>query len=133
MIATVAVLIAIAAMLFTLSVRRKDVQEIAPDSPTAALEGRRATIHENLRDLQFEYQVGKLSEADYQQTRQDLQTELARVMAEIERGGKAPEAAPVVRAPAAAVAPACPRCGATFDKPLKFCGECGAPMTGGQA
>ena len=133
MIAIVAVLIAIAAILFTLSVRRKDVPQAVPDSPTAGLEGRRATIHENLKDLKFEYQVGKLSEADYLQTRHDLQTDLARVMAEIERGGKAPLAAPVVRAPAVAVAPACPRCGATFDKPLKFCGECGAPMTGGQA
>jgi hypothetical protein len=133
MIAIVAVLIAIAAILFTLSVRSKDVPQIAPASPTADLEGHRATIRENLNDLQFEYQVGKLSEADYQRTKQDLQTELARVMAQIDLGGKAPVAAPVVRAAAAAVATACPCCGASFDKPLKFCGECGAPMTGGQA
>jgi hypothetical protein len=133
MIAIVPVLIAIAAIVFTLAVRPKDVQQIAPASPTADLEGRRATIRENLNDLQFEYQVGKLSEADYHRTRHDLLTELARVMAEIDRGGKAPVAAPVVRAAVAAAAPACPRCGASFDKPLKFCGECGAPMTGGQA
>lgn len=133
MIATVAVLIAIAAILFTLSVRPKDVQQIAPASPTAGLEGRRAIIRESLNDLKFEYQVGKLSEADYHRTRHDLLTELARVMAEIERGAKAPVAAPVVRAAVAAVLAACPRCGASFDKPLKFCGECGAPMPGGQA
>ena len=34
----------------------------------------------------------------------------------------------------AQVAPAlCPKCGATFVQPLKFCGECGAPMTRGAA
>jgi hypothetical protein len=38
-----------------------------------------------LRDLQFEYRVGKLSDADYAQTKLALQKELAVVIAEIEK------------------------------------------------
>ena len=72
-----------------------------PVSPTAHLEERKAQIYENLRDLQFEFRVGKLSDADYQKTKVDLQRELARVLAEID------SMAPQVKAKAAtAPAPA---------------------------
>jgi predicted amidophosphoribosyltransferase len=83
-----------------------------------------------------------------------LQNELARVMAEIDRLRGATDAlramaakpTDALRAMAAkpaggpgavagktvkevkAAKPACPKCGATFDKPMKFCGECGAAM-----
>jgi hypothetical protein len=48
------------------------------------LEQRRATIYGNVRDLQNEYRMGKLSDEDYQSTKKDLQGELATVMAQIE-------------------------------------------------
>ena len=38
----------------------------SPFRPCQHLEERKAAIYENLRDLQFEYRVGKLSDADYQ-------------------------------------------------------------------
>ena len=46
---------------------------------------RKEATYENLRDLQFEFRVGKLSDADYQHTKLDLQRELAGVMAEIDK------------------------------------------------
>jgi len=137
MLVAIAVLITIAAVVFTLSVRSKDVPPPPPPSPTAHLEERKAAVYENLRDLQFEYRVGKLSDEDYQQTKLDLQKELAAVLAEIDRieGVKAPpasQAAPVA-APAPAGGTACPKCGAQFVQALKFCGECGSPMTEARA
>ena len=128
--------------LFTLFVRAKDIPQPEPVSPTRHLEDRKAAIYENLRDLQFEYRVGKLSDQDYQQTKLDLQRELAGVMAEIDRvkaeiaAGKIPALAPeLVKAPVtrAAATYMCPSCKAEFDKPLKFCGECGKPMKAAQA
>ena len=83
MVLTVAVLVAIGAMLFTLFIRSQDVPDAPPVSPTAHLEERKAQIYENLRDLQFEFRVGKLSDADYQKTKLDLQRELARAGVEI--------------------------------------------------
>jgi len=126
-----AVLVALAALLFTLLIRTKDVPEPEPVSPVAHLEQRKAQIYENLRDLQFEYRVGKLSDEDYQKTKLGLQSELARVLAEID--GIQPPAPPAVEAPPPVQPPpetatVCPHCGANFARPMKFCGECGKAM-----
>ena len=129
-----------ATVFFTLFVRIKDIPEPEPVSPARHLEERKAAIYENLRDLQFEYRVGKLSDEDYQQTKQNLQKELAGVIGEINTitaAAQAPKtkaaAAPKQQAaPKPTVASAetiCPHCGAKFSKPMKFCGECGKAMS----
>jgi DNA repair exonuclease SbcCD ATPase subunit len=118
-------------ILFTLFVRSQDVPEVPAVSPTAHLEERKAQIYENLRDLQFEFRLGKLSDADYQKTKVDLQRELAKVLAEIDAVQPAVQPARAKPAKVAAEAKAsdkCPHCGAKFPQPLKFCGECGKAM-----
>ena len=132
---SIAVILAVGTIIFTLFVRAKDVPEPAPASPTAHLEERKAQIYENLRDLQFEYRVGKLSDSDYQKTKVDLQKELARVLAEIDALQPAAVAvqAKAAKAPTSASSPksdvhACPHCGAKFAQEMKFCGECGKAM-----
>ena len=135
MIIAVTCLVAIAVIAFILTVRPKDLPEPEPVSPFAHLDDRKAAIYENLRDLQFEYRLGKLSDADYQQVKQDLQKELAGVMAEVDRVRNGLPVAAVPQKPMAQAAkPAapsftCPSCNATFDQDLKFCGECGKPMS----
>ena len=160
---TVAIALTLGALLFTLFVRKEDLPEPIPISPLQHLEERKAAIYDNLRDLQFEYRLGKLSDSDYQATKLSLQKELAVVLAEIESTASklglttkrvpakqvakpkapAPVAAAVSSSAAAVLAdtaeqpkapapvPAglvCPSCGAKFEKPLKFCGECGKAM-----
>ena len=133
----IAALIAVGAIVFILTVRAKDLPEPEPVSPFQHLDERKAAIYENLRDLQFEYRVGKLSDQDYQNTKKDLQKELAGVMAEVDRVKLQLEAgrgqAQPAQAPKPKPAPApdpltCPHCGARFEQELKFCGECGKPM-----
>jgi hypothetical protein len=141
----IAVVVLVAATLvYTLFVRANDIPAPEPVSPTRHLEERRAAIYENLRDLQFEYRVGKLSDADYQQTKLTLQKELAGVMAEIAQmsknasSGTAAPAGPKQTVPAQAgprpvaskATPAytCRHCGAEFPVAMKFCGECGKEM-----
>jgi rRNA maturation endonuclease Nob1 len=134
---------AIAAIAFILGVRAKDLPLPEPVSPFQHLDERKAAIYENLRDLQFEYRVGKLSDADYQATKKDLQKELAGVMAEVDKiklqlNGAGQTTAPsqsnnkktVVQPVATSTSSpyVCDSCGAGFDTPLKFCGECGKPM-----
>jgi len=127
---TIAVTLAVLA--FTLRIRESDLPEPLPVSPVQYLEDRKAAIYENLR---------KLSDADYQATKLALQKELAGVLAEMEATtaklgiGGARAAKPPATGPKAAVTPPapvaglkCPHCGATFEKPLKFCGECGKAM-----
>ena len=48
---------------FLLFIRVKDIPKPAPESPFKHLEERKAAIYENLRDLQFEYRLDKLSDA----------------------------------------------------------------------
>ncbi len=126
MILAAAVLLTVGAIVFTLFIRTRDLPEPEPVSPWEHLELRKAQIYENLRDLQFEYRVGKLSDADYQQTKVGLQTELAGVLAEIDKLKGTP-VPPLVAAKKAEPAPGtvCPHCGAKFPKAMKFCGECG--------
>jgi hypothetical protein len=97
MILFVAALLAAGAVLFILLVRQKDLPEPELISPVEHLEERKARIYDGLRDLTFEYRVGKLSEEDYQRTKAELQADLAKVQAEIEavlKAGPAPQAVP---------------------------------------
>lgn len=137
MIIVITCVIAIAVIAFILGVRPKDLPVPEPESPFQHLDERKAAIYENLRDLQFEYRLGKLSDEDYQSTKKDLQKELAGVLAEVDKikltlnGASRPavQAAPSPKpAPAKPTTFDCDACGAKFDKPLKFCGECGKPM-----
>jgi hypothetical protein len=143
--------ITLAALFYILFVRQQDLPKPIPVSPLAHLEDRKAAIYENLRDLQFEYRLGKLSDADYQATKHSLQKELAGVLAEMEsistKLGLVTKRTPAVRPaaqraaaaqaeavavqvaePVKAAAFVCPHCNAEFEKPLKFCGECGKVM-----
>ena len=119
---------------FLLLIRNKDIPKPAPESPFKHLDERKAAIYENLRDLQFEYRLDKLSDEDYKATKLELQKDLAQVMAETDRikaglpNAPAPASAP--KPAKAAAANVCPHCGAKFEKALKFCGECGKPLGG---
>ena len=133
---------------FLLFIRFQDLPAPEPVSPCKHLDERKASIYESLRDLQFEYRVNKLSDDDYHTTKVELQKELARVLAEVDRikaelgvatvatakpaasAVKPAAAKPAIEPAPAATAPnyTCPACGAKFEKALKFCGECGKPM-----
>ena len=128
MIFAASILLTAGVLAFVLFVRSSDLPEAVPVSPVLHLEERKAVIYDNLRDLNFEYRLGKLSDADYQKTKLTLQNELASVLAGIDAILKRAPAAPPQKS---AVMPAvlkCPHCGAKFDKPMKFCGECGKTM-----
>jgi hypothetical protein len=130
MVVAIAVLLALGSIAFTLMVRGKDVPETPAISPTAHLEQRKAQVYENLRDLQFEYRLGKLSDEDYQKTKIDLQRELAKVLAEIDVLEPAQAKAAIAAADSKPKpdGKTCPHCGAKFPLALKFCGACGKAM-----
>ncbi|MBV9504259.1 MAG: zinc ribbon domain-containing protein [Acidobacteriia bacterium] len=132
MIIVLTCVLAIVVIAFILGVRPKDLPEPEPESPFRHLDDRKAAIYESLRDLQFEYRVGKLSDDDYQASKRDLQKELAVVLAEVDKlkvqlgvNGAAPPPKPKAPPVSGTV---CPSCGAKFENELKFCGECGKPM-----
>ena len=133
MVIVLTCVVAIAVIAFVLGVRDRDLPVAEPESPFQHLDRRKAAIYENLRDLQFEYRVGKLSDSDYQNTKKDLQKELAAVLGEVDRlkvqlgmNGAVPPPKPKPQPKESGFI--CGSCGAKFEKELKFCGECGKPM-----
>jgi len=83
-IAVACALLTIAAAIFIFGVRR-EASDFAPHrTKLDQLLDRRDVIYENLRDLRFEYRAGKFSEKDYDEIRQSLEIEAARVLAEMD-------------------------------------------------
>ena len=133
MVLTTAAGVTILLLAYTFVIRRKDLPEAVAAPPWQHLDSRKAAIYENLRDLQFEYRVGKLSDTDYQRTKTELQAELATVLAEIDTLKAGTPSAPIKaesngKPKSAAPMNVCPHCNAKFEQSLKFCGECGKPM-----
>ncbi len=131
MLLTLAVVVIIAsALALTLSVRAKDLPVPEPESPFRHLDERKARVYDNLRDLQFEYRLGKLSDEDYQSAKVNLQKELARVLSDVEDLKTRLGAVAPAKASSAKPDPLiCPHCKAKMPKPMKFCGECGKEMS----
>lgn len=84
MVIAAAVLITLFALLLALFIRDNDLPALPPPDPFHVHDERKARIYENLRDLQFELRIGKLSDEDYAKAKAILQKELAQVLADID-------------------------------------------------
>lgn len=85
------VLLASATLLFVFNIRADASDSQAHRTELDKLVERREAIYENLRDLRFEHRAGKFSEQDYEDTKQLLEVEAARVLADMDRlAGAAP-------------------------------------------
>ena len=83
-IAVACVLLALTTMIFVFGVR-PDASDLMPHrTKLDQLMERRDAIYANLRDLRFEHRAGKFSEADYDEIKQSLEIEAARVLAEMD-------------------------------------------------
>ena len=58
------------------------------------LRERKDVIYENLRDLNFEYRAGKLSDTDYESLKNNMEEEAANVLAEIAQLESVPSYSP---------------------------------------
>jgi hypothetical protein len=76
--------LAAAVLLFVFGVRPDDSDSAPHRTKLDQLLERRDAIYENLRDLRFEYRAGKFSEKDYEEIKQSLEVEAARVLAQMD-------------------------------------------------
>jgi RNA polymerase subunit RPABC4/transcription elongation factor Spt4 len=83
-----------------------------------------------LRDLDFDYQTGKVSDADYRPLRRKLLSEAAAGLTTEERGRQVAVAQleRAVRAQRKVVA-VCPQCGSGFERGQRYCSRCGSPLS----
>jgi hypothetical protein len=144
-------LLAIGAVGFTLLVRERDVPPAPLENPELKhLETRRQVLYDNLKDLQFEYHQGKLSDEDYRSLKSGFLYDLAGIMDAIERlqsSGRSAKGQPKSQAKAAGstntavsghrtdpanagpVERVCASCGSANAPGNRFCGQCGAQLT----
>src|SRR3970282_2997230 len=86
MILVICLALAAGAIGFTLFLREQDIPPAPVENPELKhLERRRQVLYENLKDLQFEYHQGKLSDEDYQSLKAGFLGDLAGVMDAVER------------------------------------------------
>jgi hypothetical protein len=78
------ILLAVATLLFVFNVHLDSSDYTPHRTKLDQLLERRDAIYENLRDLRFEYRAGKYSEKDYEEIKQALEIEAARVLAEMD-------------------------------------------------
>jgi hypothetical protein len=78
------VLLAAATVFFIFHVRMDPSDDAPHRTKLDHLLERRDAIYENLRDLRFEFRAGKFSEKDYEDTKQSLEIEAARILAEMD-------------------------------------------------
>lgn len=100
------------------------------------LKRRRLVVYDNLKDLEFEFQSGKVARQDYEALRTSYLGEAAGLMAATQEAELLKQDDAVVEREIAArraqrkmqrpVEYTCPACGYENPLPVKFCGECGA-------
>ena len=100
------------------------------------LNRRRLVVYDNLQDLEFEFQSGKIAREDYESLRTNYLGEAAGLMAASQEAELLKQDDSVVEREIAArrvqrsklpkVEYTCSACGFENPLPVKFCGECGA-------
>jgi hypothetical protein len=93
----------------------------APEAESAAAREREA-LTAALRDLEHDFETGKLDPADYAPLRNELRGRVLRLL-EAERSAAARPPAPAAPAP-----PACPACGRAAAAGDRFCAGCGTRL-----
>lgn len=109
-------------------------------TPLADLKRRRLVVYENLKDLEFEYQSGKIAQEDYLGLREAYLGEAAELLIAAQEEERLASEGDLIESLVAArrsqrkARPAeayvCPSCGFENPLPVKFCGECGSGLRG---
>jgi hypothetical protein len=132
---------------------------VLDDDKLAGLLGRKDAILQAIKDLEFDYRVGKMSEEDYQRLDQRLRRQAIGLMQQIEKLAPAsasldeqlesiiaqfrqtsvapvPDASKSVNGDAPIATPTtssptrfCTQCGKPLEAGHKFCAYCGTPVT----
>lgn len=124
--------------LFKESARGFDIELVA-ETELDRLDNRKMAIYGNLKDLAFEYEMGRLTEEDFQWLEADYKTDAAMIMQKRDqleeeekrdtsikkdiasiKNSDSVEAPDPVRLEAK-----CPSCGAEIITGKKFCADCG--------
>ncbi|MDP1568844.1 MAG: zinc ribbon domain-containing protein [Vicinamibacterales bacterium] len=134
-----------------------DTPEMVGGQTRAALEREKFLVLRSIKELEFDFAMGKIAQADFDEMASLLRTRAIRLMRDLEAGseyrrlieselevrlGRKPEPLPPPSTPplpeaaapaAGSDAPAvqyCPQCGVASDRDARFCKACGTKLAG---
>lgn len=130
-----------AALFLALPLLRSGLRDVeAVEAPRARRE--REALYEDIRDLDHDFETGKVAEEDYRALRDELRLRAVGLLREEQQTGEAPtgalgadsgEGAAADADRAAAAPPACPDCARGVPADARFCPQCGTPLHGPRA
>jgi hypothetical protein len=138
-IASVAFVFAASALVLLFVVSPLRATRVAAATPGVDLSGpgmERNLLYGTLRDLEHDFETGKVAQADYEQSRTELRARAVELMREERSTQPAVPTplAPVARAEtpaepdAASIGGYCPACGGAVDAAWGFCSHCGGTL-----
>jgi hypothetical protein len=115
--------------------RKSPETGLADESELDRLLDRKSVIERNIEDLEFEYKMGRMSEADFQQLEAGYKKDAADIVQKLEKLGVTRDLDDWIekeiadRKKSAEHHPAkCPSCGAETAPRKKYCADCGHPL-----
>ena len=115
--------------------------ELLAETDLDRLLNRKAVVYGNLKDLEFEYKMGRLGDADFRRLENGYKLEAAAILQQLDNLGvetdvdetiekevaarKGVRAGSTAAARAPAVVSKCPACGSELIAGKKFCADCG--------
>jgi len=113
--------------------------ELLAETELDRLLNRKTVIYNNLKDLEFEFKMGRLSDADYRQLEEGYKKEAVAILQKFEQLGTSESLDEPIEKDIAArraalfgkgseepqPAARCPSCGAEIIAGKKFCADCG--------
>ena len=114
--------------------------ELLAETELDRLLNRKAIVYTNLKDLEFEYKLGRLSDADFQRLEAGYKAEAALILQKLDQLGIEKNIDEVIERdvaarrsklfssaspPTAPSATRCPACGTATIPGKKFCADCG--------
>jgi len=142
MLLIIAVLVAVGMLVYVAVplLSAESAGDVLPTDVTVVsdLKRRRLVVYDNIKDLEFEYQSGKIAKGDYEALRANYFGEATALMVatreaeQLKENEALIEREIAVRRARRKVEPkpayTCNACGYENPVPVKFCGECGAAM-----
>ncbi|MEE9162454.1 MAG: zinc ribbon domain-containing protein [Candidatus Neomarinimicrobiota bacterium] len=95
---------------------------------TVSLELRKVNLFEQIREVEFEREMGLINDEDFDRTRTDLMAEAAQVIGDLEGSSSGPTTTVTSTVGPPAAAPVCPACELPLDPGARFCSSCGTEV-----
>jgi len=113
--------------------------ELLAETELDRLLARKTVVYSNLKDLEFEYKMGRLSDGDFRRLEAGYKSEAAKLLQDLDKLGVAKDLDDTIERDIAArkakLFPGtaentrrCPSCGAESPIGKKFCADCGGKL-----